>query len=142
MFWKYWKNLQENTHTKIQLQIIGCNLANMLADIIPKNCVQKLCTWRLGCHMYAFCMFISCLFSSWMELGVRKLGDLINFGLHFSLRVSSILFYFISIRDWVENLHIKTCIKNLMVVMPSYFYKDNKYKTWKSSVKKAILVTS
>ena len=32
--------------------------------------------------------------------------------------------------------------KNLIVVMPSYFYKDNKYKTWKSFVKKAILVIS
>ena len=29
-----------------------------------------------------------------------------------------------------------------MVVMSSYFYKENKYNTWKSSVKKAILVTS
>ena len=29
----------------------------------------------------------------------------------------------------LENLHIKDCIKNLMVVMPSYFYKDIKYKT-------------
>ena len=34
--------------TKMQLQIIECNLANMLIDISPKNCVQKLCIWRPG----------------------------------------------------------------------------------------------
>ena len=50
--------------------------------------------------------------------------------------------YFISIRAWVENLDIKNCIKNLMIVMPSYFYKAIKDKTWKTVVKKAILVTS
>ena len=30
------------------------------------------------------------------------------------------MLYFISIRAWVENLNIKNCIKNLMVIMPSY----------------------
>ena len=87
--------------------------------------------------MYALCMSISCLFSSMMKLRVRKFRDLIDFGLHCSQRVSLILLYFISIRAWVENLHVKNCIKNLMVVMPSYFYKDYKYKIWKSPVKKA-----
>ena len=79
--------------------------------------------------MHVFCMSISCLFSSGMKLGVTKLGHLIDFGLHCSPRASSILVSFISIRAWVENLHIKNCIEDLMVVMPSYFYKDNKYKT-------------
>ena len=77
--------------------------------------------------MYALCMSISCLFSSEMKLEVRKPRDLVGFGLHCSLRVSLILLYFISTRAWVENLHIKNCIKNLMVVMPSYFYEENKY---------------
>ena len=65
----------------------------------------------------------------WMKLELRKFRDLIDLGLHCSVRDSSILFYFISIRAWVENLHIKNCIKNLMVVMSSYFYKENKYNT-------------
>ena len=97
----------------------------MPTDIRPKNCAQKLCVWRPGGHIYAFCMSISCLLSSGMKLGVKKLGDLIDFDLPCSLKVSSILFYFISIRACVENLHIKNCIKYLMVVMSSYFYKDN-----------------
>ena len=84
-----------------------------------------------------------------------------------SLRVASILLYFISFKAWVENLHIKNCIKILMVVMPSYFYREYKDKPWnptssqinflpssysekmrwgrdcwKSSVKKTILITS
>ena len=63
-----------------------------------------------------------------MKLGLRKFRDLIDFGLHCSLRVSLILFNFISIRAWVENLNIKNCIKNLMIVMPEYNYKENKYK--------------
>ena len=71
--------------------------------------------------MYAFCMFISRLFSSGMKLGARKFRDLIEFGLQGSLRFSSILLDFISVRAWEENLYIKNCIKNLMVVMPSYF---------------------
>ena len=71
--------------------------------------------------MYALCMSISCLFSSGITLGVRQFRDLIDFGLHCSLSVSLILLYFISTRAWVENLHIKNCIKNLMIVMPSYF---------------------
>ena len=54
----------------------------------------------------------------------------------------NLCFFFISIRACVENLHTKNCIKNLMVIMPSYFYKDIKDKTWNSSVKNAILVTS
>ena len=65
----------------------------------------------------------------WMKLELRKFRDLIDLGLHCSVRDSSILFYFISVRAWVENLHIKNCIKNLMVVMSSYFYKENKYNT-------------
>ena len=48
----------------------------------------------------------------------------------------------VSIRAWVENLHIKNCVKNLMVAVPSYIYKDTEDRTWKPSVKKAILVTS
>ena len=78
--------------------------------------------------MYVLCMPISCLFSSGIKLGVRKLRDLVDFGPHWSLRVSLILLCFTSTRTWVENLHIKNCAKNLMVVMPSYFCKDNKYK--------------
>ena len=38
-FSKYWRNLQKNTKTGIQLQIIRYNLANMPADIRSKNCV-------------------------------------------------------------------------------------------------------
>ena len=79
--------------------------------------------------MYAFCMSISCLFSSGVKLGVRTFRDLIDFGLYCSLRVSLILLYVISTRAWVEKLHLKNCIKNLMVVIPSYFYYDNNYKT-------------
>ena len=41
------------------------------------------------------------------QLAVRKFRDLINFSLHCSLSVSPILLYFISIRTWVENLHIE-----------------------------------
>ena len=79
--------------------------------------------------MYYLCMSISCLFSSGMKLGVREFRNLIDFGLHCSLRISLILLYFVSTGAWVENLHIKNCIKNLLVVMPSYFYKGKKYKT-------------
>ena len=79
--------------------------------------------------MYVLCMSISCLVSSRMKLGVRRFRDLIDFGLHCSLRPSLILFYSISIRAWLENLDIKNCVKNLMVVMPTYFYKGNKYET-------------
>ena len=78
--------------------------------------------------MYALCMIISCLFSSEMKLRVRKFRDL-DFGLHCSLKVSLILLYFIYTRAWVENLHINNCIKNLMVVILSYFSKDNRYST-------------
>ena len=56
--------------------------------------------------------------------------------------LKKLMLYFIAIRAWIENIHIKSCIKNLMVIMPRYFYKAIKDKTWKSSVKKAILVTS
>ena len=142
VFPKYWKNSQENTHTRIQLQMIGCNLANVLADIRSKKFAYENCAFdvlNFICMPFA-CLF--CLLSSGMKLRVRRFRDIIDFGLHCSLSVSSILLYFISIKAWTENLHIKNCIKNLMVVMPSYFYKDNKYRTWISSVKKAILVTS
>ena len=74
----------------------------------------------LDVHMYALCMCISCLFSSGIRLGVTKFRDLIDFGLHFSLLC------FISVRAWVEKLLLKNCIKNLIVVMPSYFYENNK----------------
>ena len=39
------------------------------------------------------------------------------------------MLYFISTRAWIENLDVKTCIKNLMVIMPNYFYKDINDKT-------------
>ena len=79
--------------------------------------------------MYVICMPISCLFSSGIKLGVRKFRDLIDFGLHWFLRVSLILLCFTSTRTWVQNLLVKNCVKNLMVVTPSYFYKDNKIST-------------
>ena len=100
-----------------------------LQALKPKNAQENCAFDVLDVHRYALCVFISCLFSSGMKFGVRKFRDLIDFGLHCSLRVSLILLYFTSIRAWVENLRIKNCIKNLMVVMPSYFYKDNMYKT-------------
>ena len=78
--------------------------------------------------MYALSLPISRLFFSGMKLGARKFRDLFDFGLDCSLRVSLILLYFICTKAWVEN-HIKNCIKNLMIVIPSYFYKDNNYKT-------------
>ena len=56
--------------------------------------------------------------------------------------MEELMLYFMSVRAWVDNLHIKNRIKNLMVIMPSYFYKDIEDKTWKYSVRKAILVTS
>ena len=43
--------------------------------------------------------------------------------------LEELMLYFISTRAWVENLHIKNCIKNLMGIMLSYFYKVIKYKT-------------
>ena len=39
------------------------------------------------------------------------------------------MLYFISIIAGVENLLIKNCNKNLMIIMPSYFYKEIKDKT-------------
>ena len=102
-------------HIEIQLQIIGCNLATMPASIKTKKCVGKLCIWRPG-HSYVCPLHVHFIFA-----GVRKFRDFFDFGLHCSLRVSLILLYFISTRAWVENLHIKNCIKNLMIVMPSYF---------------------
>ena len=83
-------------------------------------------------------MFISRLFSPGMKLSVKTFSNLIQFGLHGSLWVTLMLLYFISIRAWAENAHIKNRIKNLMVIMPSYFYKNNKVKT--SLAKRAILV--
>ena len=73
----------------------------------PKN-AQENCTLDvLDVHvMYALCMYISCLFSFGMNLRVRKFRDLIDFGLHCSLRVLLVLLYFIPI----ENLHIKAGI--------------------------------
>ena len=79
--------------------------------------------------MYALCLSISCLFSSRMKVGVRKFGYLIDFSLACSLEVSLILLYFVSTRAWVKKFKTKNCIKNFIVVMAIYFYKDNKYKT-------------
>ena len=90
---KYWRNLQENTRTKIQLQVIKCDLANTSADRRPKICLWKSCIWPSERHMYIFCMFISGLLSSGMKLGVRKFRNLIDFGLHSYLRVEQ--FYLI-----------------------------------------------
>ena len=81
--------------------------------------------------MYALSMFISCLFSSEMKLGVRKFRDLIDFALHCYLRVSLILLYFIPTGAWVENPDIKNCIKNLMVVMPIIFTRVIGTRLWK-----------
>ena len=53
--------------------------------------------------MYVICMSISHLLSSGMKLRARKFRDLIEFSQQGSIRVSSILHYFISIRTWVEN---------------------------------------
>ena len=123
VFSRYWRNLYENIHSETQLRIIRCNLATMPAGMKTKKCIGKLCIWRPG-HSYICPLHVHFIFA-----GVRKFSDFFDFGLHCSLRVSLILLYFISSRAWVENLHIKNCIKDLMVVMPSYFYKDNKYKT-------------
>ena len=51
---------------------------------------------------------------------------------------------FISVWAWLKNLHIKSCIEDLTVMILSYFYKNNRdeNETWKSSLKKVILVTS
>ena len=46
------------------------------------------------------------------KLELRRFRDLINFGLHCSLSVSSILLYFISIRARVGNLHVKNGCNN------------------------------
>ena len=43
--------------------------------------------------------------------------------------LKELILYFIPIRTWVENLHMKSCIKDLMVRMPSYFYQAIKGKT-------------
>ena len=102
---------------------LRCNLATMPAGMKTKKYIGKLCIWRPG-HSYICPLHVHFIFA-----GVRKFSDFFDFGLHCSLRVSLILLYFISSRAWVEILHIKNCIKDLMVVMPSYFYKDNKYKT-------------
>ena len=58
------------------------------------------------------------------------------------LNIGGTYAFFIYIKAWVENLNIKNCTKNLVVIMPSYFYKATKNKTWKCSVEKSISVTS
>ena len=126
---------------QLQNKIQIYKLVNMSLEIRPQYCVRKLCIWRLRRYMYVFYMSIPRLYSSGMKLGVRTFRDLIEFDLQGFVGDSSILLYFISVRAWVENLHIKNCIKNLMVVILSYFYKESKYETWKSSSKKVILVT-
>ena len=71
VFSKYWRNLQENINTQVQIKVIGCNFANIPRDNTPKNCVLKLSICRTGSHMYAFCMFISHLFSSELKLSKK-----------------------------------------------------------------------
>ena len=75
-----------------------------------------------------------------MKLGVENLGTLSNVA--FNIPRALHQFYFIlPIRAWVGSFRIKKSIQDLMVIMPSYFYKDKKAKTWKSSVNKAIFLT-
>ena len=65
----------------------------------------------------------------WDEVRSKEIKRNYRFWPSLFPKISLVLLYFISTRDWVEKLHIKNCSKNLMVVMSSYFYKDNKYKT-------------
>ena len=78
--------------------------------------------------MYVICMSISHLFSSGMKLRVRKFRDLIEFSQQGSIRVSSILHYFISIRTWVENHHIKTVLKILWLQCQVIFTRTRSTK--------------
>ena len=64
-----------------------------------------------------------------MKLGVKIFRNLIKFGLPDSLRFALILLYSISFRAWVEKPHIKNCIRSLMVIMSSYFYKGNENRS-------------
>ena len=87
---------------------------------------------------YVFCMYISRLFSSGINIGGRRFRNLIDGGkIQGSRFPKSCIYFILSI-----NLQIKNYIKYFMVLMPSSFYKGNKDKTSKSSVKKAILITS
>ena len=80
-----------------------------------------LAPWTFICLPFA-CPFHVCFLLGWSW--VWKFRVIINFGLHCSLRVS-LIFNFISIKGWVENLYINNYIKNLMAVMTNYFYRDN-----------------
>ena len=95
----------------------------------PKIWVWKSYIWRPGSRIYVFCMFILRLFYSGMKLGVKIFRNLIKFGPPDSLRFALILLYSISFRAWVEKPHIKNCIRSLMVIMSSYFYKGNENRS-------------
>ena len=72
VFSKYLRNLQENTNTKIQLQIIRCNLANMPADIRPKV-AQENCAFEV---LNVICMPSTCpfyVFFFWDEVMSKKI---------------------------------------------------------------------
>lgn len=86
--------------------------------------------------MNVISVYVSSSFSSRMWFGVQKFRSLFKFGFQGSLRVASV---FISIRVYVENLYMKSSVKNLIVIMLRYFYKGSKDKTL---VRKATIVTS
>ena len=88
--------LQENTHTEIQLQIIGCNLAKCPQTSDPKFAYGS-CAFVYGNCAFdvldvAFCMFISRFFPPGMKVGVKKFRNYIEFGLQSSLRVHQLYF--------------------------------------------------
>ena len=63
------------------------------------------------------------------QLNLKKPSNTIVLKIGVLEILEQVMLYFTSIRVWVENLHIKNYIKNLMVIMPSYFYKDIKDMT-------------
>ena len=63
------------------------------------------------------------------QLNLKKPSNTIVLKIGVLKILEQVMLYFTSIRVWVENLHIKNYIKNLMVIMPSYFYKDIKDMT-------------
>ena len=60
-FWNIGGTYKKNTHSEIQLQIIGYNLANIPADIKTKNCLWKLCIWLPG-RSYVFLLQVHFMF--------------------------------------------------------------------------------
>ena len=52
----YWRDLQENIHTEIQHQIIGCNLTNIPEDFRPKI-VHENCAFDA---LVVTCMSFAC----------------------------------------------------------------------------------